>query len=511
MSISPIRSDNTACYGTAGGDSVHISRAQGIHALLGLYEVNINGQTQYMTEKELENAQFGSGAGSDTLIVDSNVNAATTPDGAGASDGLEGRRGNDELYGARGNNRLQGGIVPSTLRMRDAPPIPLTFDEQVKVALEHARAAGNSFMEGVIQDAKKSPANLALPKLISSAPPEKQAFPPFQFELELSQEQTHKLKVTHPELLASLPKDSTLYLIYSNDGRLPLNPGRGSDQGRTASFALGAHHKSNKDDPASPEYHFELTVVDMYTPRPLGTPMRGPGLQPRETTYATEVVYPYSGIVSAEFGITTHADGGWRLDRLIAIGADIPRWGKFLQDAIHNLSNSPHYEWQERQIKPLVEGEVGATHQSRTMDLKVFGMSLNGQVEVSAAIRGGTRRSEADLSGKLILKEARLRGPDATYWETALGAKATGFLRYNDGRTGVDSGVEAGFTGEFAIHFGDRNTLRFTYTDIQSTDPAYQTNTKADDLALGQRVAPIAVSTGKGGHGLGSITFEHNF
>ena len=55
----PTNTVNTGC----GDDNVHISKADGLAGLLGLYEVNINGQKQYMTKQQLENTQFNLGCG----------------------------------------------------------------------------------------------------------------------------------------------------------------------------------------------------------------------------------------------------------------------------------------------------------------------------------------------------------------------------------------------------------------------------------------------------------------
>lgn len=96
-------------HGTAGNDSVHISKADGIPGLLGLYEVNVNGNVQYMTKQQLENTNFQLGAGNDTLVIDSNVTADITAHGGSGNDTLYGGSGNDVLSGGRGNDRLHGG------------------------------------------------------------------------------------------------------------------------------------------------------------------------------------------------------------------------------------------------------------------------------------------------------------------------------------------------------------------------------------------------------------------
>ena len=105
-------------YGTSGNDNVHISKAPGLLGALGLFEVNVNGNVQYMTQQQLENTNFELGAGNDTLVVDSNVKADITADGGagndvmvggGGDDCLSGGKGNDVIFGRGGNDRLDGG------------------------------------------------------------------------------------------------------------------------------------------------------------------------------------------------------------------------------------------------------------------------------------------------------------------------------------------------------------------------------------------------------------------
>ena len=117
MPTSPIGPSNTV-HGTGGDDSVHISKASGLAGLLGLYEVNVNGQTSYMTKQQLENTNFELHGGNDTLVVDANVTADITANGGSGDDvmiggngddNLSGGRGDDVLLGGRGNDRLRGG------------------------------------------------------------------------------------------------------------------------------------------------------------------------------------------------------------------------------------------------------------------------------------------------------------------------------------------------------------------------------------------------------------------
>jgi len=95
-------------YTGAGNDNVHISKAGGLAGLLGLYEVNVNGQTQYMTKQQLENTNFNLGSGNDTLIVDSNVTADIHANGGSGNDVMIGGAGDDDLHGGNGSDVIAG-------------------------------------------------------------------------------------------------------------------------------------------------------------------------------------------------------------------------------------------------------------------------------------------------------------------------------------------------------------------------------------------------------------------
>jgi Ca2+-binding RTX toxin-like protein len=107
MSVNPCGPTNTINTG-CGNDNVHISKAEGLAGLLGLYKVDINGQTQYMTKQQLENTQFNLGAGNDTLVVDGNVKADIHANGGAGNDVMIGGAGNDHFQGGRGNDVLVG-------------------------------------------------------------------------------------------------------------------------------------------------------------------------------------------------------------------------------------------------------------------------------------------------------------------------------------------------------------------------------------------------------------------
>ena len=95
-------------YTGGGDDTVHISKADGLAGLLGLYEVNVNGQSQYMTREQLEKTNFNLGSGNDTLIVDKDVTANIHADGGAGNDVLIGGSGNDHLKGGSGNDAIFG-------------------------------------------------------------------------------------------------------------------------------------------------------------------------------------------------------------------------------------------------------------------------------------------------------------------------------------------------------------------------------------------------------------------
>jgi Ca2+-binding RTX toxin-like protein len=107
MSVPPVGPTNTVNTGN-GNDNVHISKAEGLLGLLGLYKVEINGNTQYMTKQQLENTQFNLGAGNDTLVVDGNVNANIHANGGKGDDVMIGGNGNDVLKGGDGSDIIAG-------------------------------------------------------------------------------------------------------------------------------------------------------------------------------------------------------------------------------------------------------------------------------------------------------------------------------------------------------------------------------------------------------------------
>ena len=94
--------------GTSGDDSVHVSKASGLLGALGMYEVNVNGKTQYMTKQQLEASTIKTGAGNDTVVVDSNVQANIHVDGGSGNDVIIGGRGKDLLEGGSGNDVIAG-------------------------------------------------------------------------------------------------------------------------------------------------------------------------------------------------------------------------------------------------------------------------------------------------------------------------------------------------------------------------------------------------------------------
>ena len=98
-------------HGTNGDDNVHIGKAPGLLGALGLYEVTINGNTQYMTKNELEHTNFKLGGGDDTLVVDKDVKADITADGG---------KGNDVMVGGAGQRSVRDPGLAIAARGREA-------------------------------------------------------------------------------------------------------------------------------------------------------------------------------------------------------------------------------------------------------------------------------------------------------------------------------------------------------------------------------------------------------
>lgn len=96
-------------HGTSGNDNIHISKAPGLPGLLGLYEIDVNDSKQYMTKQQLEHSEFRTGAGNDTVVVDSDVKADITVDGGSGNDVIIGGGGDDHLIGGKGKDTIDGG------------------------------------------------------------------------------------------------------------------------------------------------------------------------------------------------------------------------------------------------------------------------------------------------------------------------------------------------------------------------------------------------------------------
>ena len=161
-----------------------------------------------------------------------------------------------------------------------------------------------------------------------------------------------------------------LWIVYENDGAPPFNPGSGSDQGPTA--FLGIYFSF--DDKSKGLTKVGWTVIDMRTPKgtlPSGAPFSS------SSRYETPRG-PYSGISSIDFTVTVHRTGQVKIDILGAVGVDSSKWGKFVQDAIHEkISNSPLFPWPKDSLKPFAEGGVAVllTPQKILSDGEVLGIS----------------------------------------------------------------------------------------------------------------------------------------
>jgi Ca2+-binding RTX toxin-like protein len=104
--------------GSAGSDFVTVDKASGLAGALGLYEVSVNGRTQYMTQAELEKTQFNLGGGDDVMVVADDVKANIKANGGngddvivtgGGNDRVQGGAGNDIIYTGDGHDVAQGG------------------------------------------------------------------------------------------------------------------------------------------------------------------------------------------------------------------------------------------------------------------------------------------------------------------------------------------------------------------------------------------------------------------
>lgn len=101
---------NNALYGTANGDQVRISKADGADGLAGKFKVDINGQTRVMDKAELENTRFELAGGDDTVTIDPGVDAKV------------------QINGGTGTTRILGNTANVVdITGKDNAPLPQPF------------------------------------------------------------------------------------------------------------------------------------------------------------------------------------------------------------------------------------------------------------------------------------------------------------------------------------------------------------------------------------------------
>lgn len=384
--------------------------------------------------------------------------------------------------------------APTSLRMR--PPRQLSDSEQRQMAVDHMRAKKLSAASAIERLLPVKPP-FRVPTLISAAPDRRHK--PFSVTFPIPTAAQKQLATSLPSVLDPVP-GRELWVIYQNDGR-GINPGAGSDQGPTAALKFFFRWRNSLG------LVLGATIIDMETPAP--GPVLPAGTKGRRSTYTTAEEGPYVGTRAMHIGFTVYRGGGWRIDSLTSVGQDSARWGEAIQDAIHDLPfvDSPHFDWQKRADRLFAEQEFTVRRQAAP---RATSASFQARIEPFGALRGGTRRAEAEFGAKVVLEKATVFAGRTIYLESSVGGVGRGFLRYNDGRSDTERGVEGGFIGGLAASMG-RVTVRIDYEDIQSSDPSRRTPNNANNLALGQQKSPIFGTTGRGGHRRGTVSFVYAF
>lgn len=407
------------------------------------------------------------------------------------------------------------GATPTTLRMRDTL-------EDLHYSLEQSDRG--ELWELIAGLRPASPPLAPLLQLPSPPEPKGDARPTLLIFGPLSTDQTLRAltqapykpdwldRMLRPETLeeqANSESKVDVYIAYSNDGTGNIaNQGTGSDQGDTAGLRGDAIFNKHGTGLS----RIGLTLIGMTTPRPTrpaGAPF-GP-----ETTYQTPKG-PYSGALTVDVGVTVLRSGGSVVDFVASAGVDSREWGKLIQDFIHEkVSNSPLFPWPSG-TKPLVEGGIIWRHTIEDLTKQSFaGLSYTGRLELDAAALTGTRRSEATVGARFVIRTEKVRTSTGDIWVefSPVGAFARGFVRYNDGREQSLAGAEVGVNSSIMINFG-RFGLGLRGEAMSSSDPAFQTAAEAGSHPTAFKASPL-VGQGygmpAGHHGTGQLIFKISF
>lgn len=294
-------------------------------------------------------------------------------------------------------------------------------------------------------------------------------------------------------------RGSRLWIVYENDGSLPFNPGSGSDQGPTAFLGIYVTF----DAKTTGLTRLGWTVIDMRTPHPT----LAPGAPFSSSSGYETPAGPYGGISSLDFTVTVHRTGTLKVDIIGAVGVDSARWGKFVQDAIHEkVSNSPLFPWPKSPDKFFAEGGIAAlvTPHKVLNEGQVLGISYEGKIEFGGKLTTGTHRTEVTAEARYVIRTARVKTPvgDLSAEYSALGVFGRGFLRYNDGREAGFAGVEGGLKSSAMVQIG-RLGIGVAGEITVSTDPALKTDNPAGSRPL---LAPLSGGPA-GHHGKGQFVF----
>jgi len=406
----------------------------------------------------------------------------------------------DLSLGGAHANAAQPAARPASLGL---PPLTLDPGIASRALQQSLEREGQTDLLGIVSNHQgRSPVDL-FPRMLRSAPDPK--IPPFLLMYGPLSEQ-EAMKAIGPPPKGRPPAEwfehgDELYLVYENDGDgIVPNFGAGSDQGRTA-----AVHVFIRKHPVRTGLTEAGVGFDMYTPRGFD-PKTPSGMPPPEQarylgTYTTApgpyagLVYGHvKGIVSKEGRITTEVSG--------AVGANVQEAGKLAQDFIHrNISNSPLFPW-PRGTTPFAELGVGKTLTVQdVLGRHEFDNHLEwrGRLELGWDAVTGTRRTEATVKGTFVLESAIWHTELGDFHlEWSLGGMGRAFMRYNDGRTSTEMGVEAGFNTSVMVTRG-RLGLGLQGEDLFSTDPAFRTGLPAGREPAAFAATPLsAVQTGLG-------------
>src|SRR5262249_42130598 len=120
-------------------------------------------------------------------------------------------------------------------------------------------------------------------------------------------------------------------------------------------------------------------------------------------------VAPYQGVTSLDFEVRVSESHDVSVDMFQRVGVDSVRWGKFVQDFIHEqISNSPLFPWPRELEKFFYQGGavLNVTPSWLQTQSEWRGLWYRGQIEFDGKFEAGTHATELTVGARYNIRTA---------------------------------------------------------------------------------------------------------